>query len=109
MKIEPHLNVGIDVIDNVVVLSVPEGTHKPYSCPMGFYLRSGPISQKLDRDSIVEFFQSEGRVRYDEIVRDDLPIDERFDESAYKRYVKVANISEVTELMSLVRVGFAKA
>jgi ATP-dependent DNA helicase RecG len=83
-KIEPRLNVSIDVIDNIVVLTVPEGTHKPYSCPTGFYLRSGPNSQKLDRDSIVEFFRSEGRVRYDEMVRDDLPIDERFDDTAYK-------------------------
>ena len=74
------------MVDNIVVLTVPEGTHKPYSCPTGFYLRSGPNSQKLDRDSIVEFFQSEGRVRYDEMVRDDLPIDERFDDAAYKRY-----------------------
>jgi len=96
-KIERHLNVGIDVIDNVIVLTVPEGTHKPYSCPTGFYLRSGPNSQKLGRGSIVEFFQSEGRVRYDEIVRDDLPIDERFNEVAYKRYVKTASISEVID------------
>jgi ATP-dependent DNA helicase RecG len=96
-KIEPRLNVSIDVIDNVVVLTVPEGTHKPYSSPAGFYLRSGPNSQKLDRDSIVEFFQSEGRVRYDEIIRDDLPIDERFNEAAFKRYIKTAKISDVLE------------
>jgi ATP-dependent DNA helicase RecG len=94
-KIEPRLNVTIEVIDNIIVLTVPEGTHKPYSCPAGFYLRSGPNSQKLDRDSIVEFFQSEGRVRYDEIVRDDLPIDERFNKTAFKRYVKTARISDV--------------
>jgi ATP-dependent DNA helicase RecG len=102
-KIEPRLNVSIDVIENVVVLTVPEGTHKPYSCPTGFYLRSGPNSQKLDRDSIVEFFQSEGRVRYDEIVRDDLPIDERFDDAAYKRYVKTANISEVIDREAILK------
>ena len=94
-KIEPHLNVSIEVVDNVILLTVPEGTHKPYSCPTGFYLRSGPNSQKLDRDSIIEFFQSEGRVRYDEIVRDDLPIDERFNEAAFRRYVKTAKISDV--------------
>jgi len=46
-KIEPRLNVSIDVFGNIVVLTVPEGTHKPYSCPAGFYLRSGPNSQKL--------------------------------------------------------------
>jgi ATP-dependent DNA helicase RecG len=94
-KIEPRLNVNMDILDNIVVLTVPEGTHKPYSCPSGFYLRSGPNSQKLDRDSIIEFYQSEGRVRYDEIVRDDLPISERFNEKAYRHYIKMAKISEV--------------
>jgi ATP-dependent DNA helicase RecG len=96
-KIEPRLNVGIDVVDNIIVLTVPEGTKKPYSCPAGFYLRSGPNSQKLDRDSIIEFFQSEGRVHYDEIICEDLPIEERFNETAYKRYVKAASISDVLE------------
>jgi ATP-dependent DNA helicase RecG len=102
-KIEPRLNVSIDVLDNVVILSVPEGTHKPYSSPTGFYLRSGPNSQKLDRDSIIEFFQSEGRVRYDEIVRDDLPINERFNEAAFKRYTKTAKISDVLEREAILK------
>jgi ATP-dependent DNA helicase RecG len=96
-KIEPRLNVNLDVVEDIVVLTVPEGTYKPYSCPAGFYLRSGPNSQKLDRDSIVEFFQNEGRVRYDEIVREDLPITERFNEAAYWSYIKAARISNVLE------------
>ena len=50
-----------------------------------------------------DFFQSEGRVRYDEIVRDDLPITERFNEAAYKRYVKLAKISEVLDKESILR------
>ena len=96
-QIEPHLSVDIDILNNIIVVMVPEGTHKPYSCSKGFYLRSGPNSQKLERDSIVEFFQNEGRIRYDEIIRDDLPITERFNETSYKRYVKLAKISEVLE------------
>ncbi|MCL1874982.1 MAG: helix-turn-helix domain-containing protein [Synergistaceae bacterium] len=102
-KIEPRLNVSINIIDSIIVLSVPEGTHKPYSCPAGFYMRSGPNSQKLDRDSIIEFFQNEGRVRYDEIVRDDLPINERFNEAAYKRYLKIAKISDVLEREAILK------
>ena len=53
----------VAVYDNIVVITVPEGKNKPYSCSKGFYLRSGPNSQKLERDSIIEFFQNEGRVR----------------------------------------------
>jgi ATP-dependent DNA helicase RecG len=91
------LNAALDVFDNIIVLTVPEGTQKPYSCPEGFFLRTGPNSQKLDRDSIIEFFQSEGRVRYDQIVRDDLPITERFNEAAYRRFIRLAKISEVLD------------
>jgi ATP-dependent DNA helicase RecG len=94
-QIEPRLKVDIDVLDDIIVVTVPEGTHKPYSCAKGFYLRSGPNSQKLERNGIVEFFQNEGGIRYDEIVREDLPITERFNEAAYRRYVRTAKISDV--------------
>lgn len=96
-QIEPRLKVDIEIWENIIVVNVPEGICKPYSCSKGFYLRSGPNSQKLERDSIIEFFQNEGKVRYDELVRDDLPISEQFNETAYKRYVKLAKISDVLE------------
>jgi len=102
-QIDPRLNVNLEIVDNLIVLTVPEGTNKPYSCSKGFYLRSGPNSQKLERDSIIEFFQNEGRVRYDEIVREDLPITERFNEAAYRRYVKLARISEVLDKEAILK------
>jgi ATP-dependent DNA helicase RecG len=46
---------------------------------------------------IIEFFQNEGRVRYDEIVREDLPITEQFNEEVYKRYIQLAGISNVLD------------
>lgn len=58
-------------------------------------MRSGQNSQKLDRDSIIEFFQCEGRVRYDAITRRDLPITEQFNRAAYKQYIEASNISKV--------------
>jgi len=102
-KIEPRLKVDIKIQDNIIVIIIPEGMHKPYSCSSGFYLRSGPNSQKLERDSIIEFFQNEGRVRYDEIVRDDLPVTEQFDKAAYERYVKLAKISDVLDRAAILK------
>ncbi|MCL2670953.1 MAG: helix-turn-helix domain-containing protein [Clostridiales bacterium] len=102
-KIEPQLNVNMEIAGNIIILTVPEGRHKPYSCPAGFYLRSGPNSQKLERDSILEFFQNEGRVRYDEIVREDLPIGECFNEMAYNRYIRMAKISDVLARDAILR------
>ena len=33
-----------------------------------FYNRIGPNSQKLKRDEIIEFVQTEGKIRFDELV-----------------------------------------
>ncbi|MCL2325630.1 MAG: putative DNA binding domain-containing protein, partial [Proteobacteria bacterium] len=96
-QIEPRLDVEVSVHENIVVVTVPEGTNKPYACAKGFFLRTGPNSQKLERDSIVEFFQNEEQVRYDEIVRKDLPVSDKFDESAYALYVRKAGISNVLD------------
>ena len=38
-KIEPRLTVDIDIHDNIIIITVPEGTSKPYSSPNGFYLQ----------------------------------------------------------------------
>ncbi|MCL2655353.1 MAG: helix-turn-helix domain-containing protein [Coriobacteriia bacterium] len=94
-KVEPRLHVGIEVLDNIIVLTVPEGSQKPYACPAGFYLRTGPNSQKLGRNSILEFLYDEGLVHYDRAIRKDLPVTERFNEAAYRRYIRLAHISEV--------------
>ena len=111
-KLEPPLKVDIEVQENILVLTVPEGKNKPYSCPSGFYLRSGPNSQKLERNNIVEFFQTDGRVRYDEIVCDDLPISEQFNETAYKRFIKTAKISNVLDKEAILKnlncLGYSK-
>ena len=102
-KVEPRLNIGFDVADNVIILTVPEGTNKPYSCPAGFYLRIGALSQKLQRDSIIAMLQNEGISRYDSIIRDDLPIDERFNDEAYQWYLKTAKISNVLDKSSTLK------
>jgi ATP-dependent DNA helicase RecG len=102
-QIEPHLVVDIAVHDDIIVVTVPEGTSKPYSCAKGFYLRSGPNSQKLSRDEIVAFFQSEGQVRYDTIIRSECPIDKLFDEDAYNRYLEKAQISQVLDKESILQ------
>ena len=96
-QIEPRIVADIAVHNRIIVVTVPEGKNKPYACSKGFYLRSGPNSQKLERNSILEFFKDEGHIRYDEILREDLPLHEKFNEKAYKKYLRAANISEVLE------------
>jgi ATP-dependent DNA helicase RecG len=94
-QIEPRLSADVAVHENIIVVAVPEGANKPYSCSKGFYLRSGPNSQKLERDSIIDFLQTEGKVIYDSIVNEKYPITDNFDEAEYLKYLKKSNISDV--------------
>jgi len=96
-QIEPRLSADVAVHENIIVVAVPEGANKPYSCSKGFYLRSGPNSQKLERDSIIDFLQTEGKVIYDSIVNEKYPITDNFDEAEYLKYLKKSNISDAKD------------
>lgn len=43
---------------NLLMIEVPEGKLKPYSCAAGYFLRTGPNSQKLNREELIEFVRS---------------------------------------------------
>jgi ATP-dependent DNA helicase RecG len=99
LAIEPPVDytLEIDSDTDVIIVNVPEGKQKPYSCPSGFFMRMGDGKQKLNRDQILEFIQREGKVRYDEIVREDLPVEGHLDSKAYDRYLKLSGISAVLD------------
>ena len=65
---QPPVTVLLEEFGNILIITVMEGVDKPCKCSAGFYARVGPNSQKLDRDSIIEFFKSEGKIRFDELV-----------------------------------------
>jgi ATP-dependent DNA helicase RecG len=96
-KVDPkaECTVDVDLDDRVFIVTVPEGRNKPYSSPSGYYLRVGAGKIKLTRDRLLAFIQREGNIRYDEIVRGDLPLSKKFDEKAYSKYLEMAEVSEV--------------
>jgi len=65
----PRIKITIEDIDNVLIINVREGDDKPYECSSGFYKRIGPNSQKMARNEILEFFKSEGKIRFDELIK----------------------------------------
>ena len=83
----------------------------PYFAPeatSGFYTRIGPNAQKLERDEIVEFFKSEGKIRFDELVNPRFDYDSHFDPQKFDRFLKLAGISKVLDVESiLVNLGIA--
>jgi len=92
-QIEPHLEIQISVLDNIVVVDIPEGKDKPYGCSKGFFLRIGPNSQKLTRNEIVSFFQKEGRIRFDELENGKAVFSRDFDVSAFNNFLQLASIT----------------
>jgi ATP-dependent DNA helicase RecG len=92
-QLEPSLNIKLSVIDNLIILDVPQGTEKPYGCSRGFFMRIGPNSQKLSRNEIVSFFEKEGRIRFDELENRKADLDNDFDNKAYKRFIELSGIT----------------
>jgi len=92
-QIEPHLEIQTSVLDNIVVIDIPEGKDKPYGCSRGFFLRIGPNSQKLTRNEIVSFFQKEGRIRFDELENAKAVFSRDFDVSAFNNFLQLTSIT----------------
>jgi ATP-dependent DNA helicase RecG len=92
-QIEPRLNCNIEAVGNVLVVKIPEGTEKPYGCSKGFFMRMGANLQKLTRNQIIEFFQKEGRIRFDELRHAKALYPDDFDTDAFSRFLKLAGIS----------------
>ncbi len=93
---DPPVQIIVEDFENIVVVEVREGTDKPYRCSSGFYNRTGPNAQKMKRDEIVEFVKSEGKVRFDELIKRDFNMDD-FDEEKFQRFITLSGISSVLD------------
>ena len=94
-QIQPDLNLSLDIFNNVIIITVPEGKDKPYSCSKGFFLRVGPNSQKLGRNEIISFVQSEGRIRFDELAKPEAKVYEVLNKKAFDKYLNLSGITNV--------------
>ena len=63
---QPSVPVDLKEYKNILIIGIPEGKDKPYQCSEGFFIRMGSNAQKMDRDRIIEFIQTEGKVRFEE-------------------------------------------
>ncbi|MAF99316.1 MAG: transcriptional regulator [Nanoarchaeota archaeon] len=100
---DPKFQITLEEVENVLVVNVPEGTNKPYSVGGKFYLRYGPNSQQLSRDEIREFFQKEGLVLWEEKTNKDFNFDNDFNQQAFEKFLKLANISPVADKEKLLQ------
>ncbi len=89
---DPSVQILFEEFQNILIVEVRKGIDKPYRCTSGFYNRTGPNAQKMNRDEILEFVKSEGKVRFDELIKRDFSAED-FDETKFGRFLRMAGIS----------------
>lgn len=111
---DPRFQVTLEVVDNILVINVPEGKNKPYSVGGKFYLRYGPNSQQLGRDEIREFFHHEGLILWEEKINKEFDFLKDFSKDALATFLRLARISplanekELLQNLALLRDGQMK-
>ena len=56
---DPHVSIsGISRVGNVVVIKVPEGAEKPYSCSSGYFRRLDGMTQKMTQKEVRLMFRA---------------------------------------------------
>ena len=102
-KLEPKLNITIEVKKNLIILHIPEGQEKPYGCSRGFFMRVGANSQKMTRNEIMDFYKKEGRIRFGELINEKVDFKKDFDFKAFKNFLKLSGISSTIKRVALLQ------
>jgi ATP-dependent DNA helicase RecG len=76
----------------VLEVQVPEGDHKPHQCKDGFFLRTGPNSQKLKRGEIIRIATSSGAYHFDESINNRFKYPEDLSGDALQRFLELSGI-----------------
>jgi len=90
----PKIKISIEGFENILIIKVREGEDKPYECSSGFYKRLGSNSQKMTRDEIIDFFKSEGKIRFDELTEPKFSYPRDFDENKLLKFLELAGLSK---------------
>lgn len=105
----PKIKISIDIFEKIFIINVREGDDKPYECSAGFYKRIGSNSQKMTRDEIIDFFKSEGKIRFDELIVPKFSFPRDFDETKLLKFLELAGLTKSvkTEII-LINLGVAE-
>ena len=97
----PKIKISFDTVGSVLIINIREGEDKPYECSSGFYKRIGPNSQKMRRDELLDFFRSEGKIRFDELIEPKFSYPRGFDKNRFRRFLQLAEISRIDDMDKL--------
>ena len=64
---EPHITIPkISQVDKLIVIEVPEGDEKPYSCSSGYFRRLDAVTQKMTHKEVGLLFKNANAISYEE-------------------------------------------
>ena len=89
IELAPFKHQGHDLL----LIKVSEGKKKPYGCSAGYFLRTGPNSQKLNRDELVEFVQSLDPIPYERRDCKEFAYPKDFDRESFRTFLRRAEVS----------------
>jgi ATP-dependent DNA helicase RecG len=91
---DPSIKITIGSLENIIIVKVKEGEDKPYRCSSGFYKRIGSNSQKMTRGEILDFFKSEGKARFDELINKKFEYPKNFSRKRLIKFLQLAGLSK---------------
>ena len=89
---DPPISVDADSVGQVICVTVPRQSGKPYSFGGKFFMREGATSQQMSRREIREFFFKEGLVHFDETPCSRFSLKSDLTEDVWERFRKRAKI-----------------
>ena len=101
---DPPIKIIVESLGNTIIVKVKEGEDKPYRCSSGFYKRIGSNSQEMTRNEILDFFKSEGKVRFDEVINTKFDYAKDFSREKLNKFLELADLSKVLPVKRFLRV-----
>lgn len=95
---------------DLLVIEVPESTQKPHGCSEGYFLRTGPNSQKMNRDELLRFIRAQGHALFDETPCRDFRYPADFNAEAFRNFLAESKIkpAAIKREDLLINMGAAK-
>ncbi len=95
---DPPVQILLQHIGMVTVVTVRESDAKPVQCSDGFFLRQGAVTQKLSREEIRDMFRQGGAVRFDLSPCPAFRYPEDFDSIKFREWLQKSSISQRSQV-----------
>ncbi len=103
---EPRINIEIQRIGTILCVNIPVQQGKPFSFGSKFYIRSGPNTQRMSRDEVVDIIDKEGLIHFDRSPCYEYSLDRDLDDETWTLFrnrakipVEMAPISALRNLL----------